>query len=153
MHSPVAKQQAPVGAAQVFGSQTPNAVQVPVQPANSVTAQVPSAAQQDPVGWAHGFGVQTPASVHVAGQSACAVSVQAPDGAQHAPVGAGVGGLVSPPQPANTVTTTTAPINSLRMVSPPSCRPSPPGRSDNPLPPNKRITTARNYSRFVRTPG
>ena len=90
----VAAQQAPVGGGdiwQVFGTQTPAAVQVPVpvQPASVVTVQAPLTAQQEPAGggvW-QVFGLQTLARIHVLPpmQFACVVTVQLPVRVQHAP--------------------------------------------------------------------
>ena len=72
---------------QVFGSQTPAWVQVPLQFACVVTVQAPAGAQQEPIGGcSHGFGSQTPASVQVPVQAACVVTAQVPAGAQQAPV-------------------------------------------------------------------
>ncbi len=104
------------------GEQTPSKVQVPVQFARAVAAQVPSSAQQEPVGWTHGFGSQTPAADQAPVQFACAVTTQVPIVEQQEP-DSGVVSLSPPLHPADTIAAITATIHSLRTVRPPSLPP------------------------------
>ena len=69
-----------MGCVQSFGTQAPNIVQVPVQPACGVTVQEPSGWQQAPIGCAQSFGTQAPNIVQVPVQSAAKVTAQLPFG-------------------------------------------------------------------------
>jgi hypothetical protein len=84
--------------------------------------------------------VQAPAWVQVPVQFACVVTVHVPAGTQHAPVGVGVVGLSSPPHPTTAIATITARTTTLRIVRPPSCRVSSPGRQATILTPQTPST-------------
>lgn len=118
VQAPDGAQQDPVGGVHGFGTQERPEVQVPVQLTCVVTVQVSGVAQHAPVVvGGHGFEVQTPPWAQPPAQFASVVTVQVPS-TQQEPVGGVAVGLSSPPQPTETIVTSTARITSLLIHSP-----------------------------------